>query len=147
MELVGTKGEQLDTMEGNVINPGHAIELGWFLLDYLDVTGMQDVLLRDFAVNVCIKGSFDIGWDKVFAILLINILKNFEQKIQRKIMIKAYHGFGNLFGFYLFILASRLISRSNNQINIDTNQLRSDPSRGSLAMIRSIQLIICHDQT
>ena len=64
VENVGSDGEQIENMEGNVINPGHAIELGWFLLDYLENFGKTDSELHKLALEVCIKNSFEIGWDK-----------------------------------------------------------------------------------
>ena len=64
VENVGSDGEQIENMEGNVINPGHAIELGWFLLDYLENFGKTDSELHKLALEVCIKNFFEIGWDK-----------------------------------------------------------------------------------
>ena len=60
LETVGADGTPLDTIEGRLLNPGHAIECGWFLLNYAVKTGNAD--LRQKALNM-IDWSFDLGWD------------------------------------------------------------------------------------
>lgn len=62
-ETVGPDGElMLDTFEGRLINPGHAIECGWFLLNYAIKNGLsQD--LKNLAIDM-IEWSFEFGWDK-----------------------------------------------------------------------------------
>lgn len=60
LETVGSDGTPLDTIEGRLLNPGHAIECGWFLLAYAVKTG--NVALRQKALNM-MDWSFDLGWD------------------------------------------------------------------------------------
>ncbi len=60
LETVGADGAPMDTIEGRMLNPGHAIECGWFLLSYAVKTGNAD--LRQKALNM-IDWSFDLGWD------------------------------------------------------------------------------------
>jgi N-acylglucosamine 2-epimerase len=60
LETVGEDGAPLDTIEGRLLNPGHAIECGWFLLNHAVKTGRAD--LRQKALNM-IDWSFDLGWD------------------------------------------------------------------------------------
>ena len=60
LETVGQDGTPMDTIEGRLLNPGHAIECGWFLLNYAIKTGHTE--LRQKALNM-IDWSFDLGWD------------------------------------------------------------------------------------
>lgn len=60
LETVGADGTPLDTIEGRLLNPGHAIECGWFLLDHAVRTGNPE--LRQKALHM-IDWSFDLGWD------------------------------------------------------------------------------------
>ena len=50
-----------DSIEGRLLNPGHAIECGWFLLDYAARTG--DLVLQSQALKI-IDWMFNYGWDK-----------------------------------------------------------------------------------
>lgn len=59
-ETVGMEGQFLDTMEGRLLNPGHAIETGWFLHRWADI--LKDDSLRATAVNM-IRWSHKRGWD------------------------------------------------------------------------------------
>ncbi len=59
-ELIGPKGERLPGYEGRTLNPGHAIEAGWFLQHWALRLGRQE--LSDIAVNM-VRWSFDRGWD------------------------------------------------------------------------------------
>ncbi len=61
LETVGVDGRVLDSPEGRLVNPGHAIEAGWFLLDYARKRG-DDTLVRT-ALNM-IDWSYDFGWDE-----------------------------------------------------------------------------------
>lgn len=60
LETVGEDGTPLDTIEGRTLNPGHAIECGWFLLNYALKT--DDAALRAKAFDM-MNWSFDLGWD------------------------------------------------------------------------------------
>ena len=44
LETVGPKGEFIDTMIGRTINPGHAIETSWFLMEVAEKTGDEGLL-------------------------------------------------------------------------------------------------------
>lgn len=62
-ETVGTNGELLlDSFEGRLINPGHAIECGWFLLNYAIKNSLSQEL-KALAIDM-IEWSFEFGWDK-----------------------------------------------------------------------------------
>jgi hypothetical protein len=61
-ENVGPDGTlREESYEGRHLNPGHAIEAGWFLLAY--ARRMGDAGLQATAVEV-IDWSFDLGWDE-----------------------------------------------------------------------------------
>ena len=49
--------------EGRLFNPGHSIEVAWFLLHLLEL--QDDPQAREMAFNV-IEGSLELGWDKEF---------------------------------------------------------------------------------
>lgn len=59
-ELIGPHGERLPGYEGRTLNPGHAIEAGWFLQHWALRLGRQD--LSDTALKM-VRWSFDRGWD------------------------------------------------------------------------------------
>ncbi len=61
LETVGADGNLIDTPEGRTVNPGHALETGWFLLNYAEQK--QDEALVKTCLNV-IDWSFDFGWDE-----------------------------------------------------------------------------------
>ncbi|NLF40910.1 N-acylglucosamine 2-epimerase, partial [bacterium] len=63
LEHVGPEGAPLDSPRGRLLNPGHAIELGWFLLHLARRTG--DAPLVDQALNI-IDWSFTRGWDRTY---------------------------------------------------------------------------------
>ncbi len=59
-ENVGMKGEILSGSEGRILNPGHAIEAGWFLLHWAKYRGDEE--LKQDAISI-IRQSHDRGWD------------------------------------------------------------------------------------
>jgi N-acylglucosamine 2-epimerase len=63
LENVGPAGEYLDTPAGRLLNPGHAIEVAWFMIHLARRTGDSD-LIRP-ALDV-IDWSMERGWDREF---------------------------------------------------------------------------------
>jgi len=63
LETVGLNGERLDSPEGRCINPGHAIETSWFIME--EGRYRNDRNLIDKALLI-LEGSLKIGWDKKF---------------------------------------------------------------------------------
>ena len=66
-ENVGLNGERLDSPQGRLVNPGHAIETAWFI--------MHEGLFRDdnSMINKALEildCSLEIGWDKEYGGLL-----------------------------------------------------------------------------
>jgi len=59
-EHVSSEGEPLDSPEGRLLNPGHAIEAGWFLQHWAGRLGRQD--LSELAVDI-VRWSHRRGWD------------------------------------------------------------------------------------
>lgn len=60
-ETVDKEGQFLDTIEGRLLNPGHAIEAGWFLHQWADI--LKDDELQQTAINI-IRWSHERGWDQ-----------------------------------------------------------------------------------
>lgn len=60
LETVGPAGEFIDTLAGRTINPGHAIETSWFLMDVAVARG--DEALKEIALKI-LDWSWDWGWD------------------------------------------------------------------------------------
>lgn len=64
METVGPKGEFIDHFDGRTLNPGHAIEGSWFIL--------QEALYRNNDPDLIKMGTtmldwmWEIGWDKEY---------------------------------------------------------------------------------
>jgi len=63
LEMVGPKGEFIDTNAGRVINPGHCIETSWFLMDV--AVARKDKALLKTALKI-LDWSWDWGWDKKY---------------------------------------------------------------------------------
>ena len=61
LESVLADGREMPGYDGRLMNPGHAIEAGWFLLSY--GIRMKDKELIDISKNM-IEWSFEAGWDK-----------------------------------------------------------------------------------
>ncbi len=64
LETTGPRGEFLDTFEGRMVCPGHAIEAGWFILEEARLRNNDARLIRigTTIVNWC----FTAGWDPEF---------------------------------------------------------------------------------
>jgi N-acylglucosamine 2-epimerase len=60
-ENVAPDGSFVDTPAGRHLNPGHAIEAGWFLQHWAQRLGRKD--LERTAIDV-VRWSHDLGWDK-----------------------------------------------------------------------------------
>ncbi len=63
MENVGPNGEILDHFDGRTINPGHAIEAAWFVLEEADYR--KDSRLIDLGCKM-LTYSWKRGWDQEF---------------------------------------------------------------------------------
>jgi len=63
LEHVGPDGETFDTPKGRLINPGHAIEMGWFLIHLAQRTGRRELMATALEI---IDWSFRAGWDTEF---------------------------------------------------------------------------------
>ncbi len=59
-ETVAPDGRLLDGPEGRLLNPGHALEAGWFVLHWAERLGRGD--LREMALKM-VRWSFARGWD------------------------------------------------------------------------------------
>ena len=66
-EVVGPHGERLDSPEGRCVNPGHAIEVAWFMLREAEYR--EDTQLMADALDI-LKWSLDWGWDEEYGGLL-----------------------------------------------------------------------------
>jgi len=67
LENVGPNGEFLDSSEGRCVNPGHSIEVAWFMMH----EGMRrnDSRLIDDALEI-LDWSLELGWDKKYGGIL-----------------------------------------------------------------------------
>ncbi|HBE77754.1 MAG TPA: N-acylglucosamine 2-epimerase [Firmicutes bacterium] len=66
-EIVGPKGERLDSPQGRCINPGHSIEASWFIMH--EGIYRKDQQLIDQALQL-LDCSLKIGWDDLYGGLL-----------------------------------------------------------------------------
>ncbi|XP_030640813.1 N-acylglucosamine 2-epimerase [Chanos chanos] len=62
LENVTPDGKELPGCQGRQQNPGHALEAGWFLLQYAKQKG--DAQLQKEAIEKFIEVPFHAGWDK-----------------------------------------------------------------------------------
>ena len=67
LETVGPDGPILDTPTGRVMNPGHAIETAWFLMEIGRRRNDRDLIDRSVQV---LDWSFEKGWDSEYGGLL-----------------------------------------------------------------------------
>lgn len=63
VEHLGTDGQLVDCMDGRLLNPGHAIEAMWFIMDLGKRLG--DKSLIDRAVQIALQ-EVEYGWDKQY---------------------------------------------------------------------------------
>ena len=63
VEHLGTNNELVDCMDGRQLNPGHAIEAMWFIMDLGKRLGRQDLIEK--AVQIALN-EVEYGWDKEF---------------------------------------------------------------------------------
>jgi N-acylglucosamine 2-epimerase len=66
-ETVGPKGERLDSPEGRCVNPGHAIETAWFIME--EYRHRKDPLLLATALKI-LDWSLERGWDEEYGGIL-----------------------------------------------------------------------------
>jgi N-acylglucosamine 2-epimerase len=63
LENVDPDGNFVDSFEGRLVNPGHALEAMWFVMDIAERSNDQAL------INKCVKiilSTLDFGWDKKF---------------------------------------------------------------------------------
>lgn len=70
LEMVGPRGEVIETFEGRMINPGHSIEAGWFILEEARLRN-KDPRLIELGCWI-IDRSLEIGWDTRYGGILYN---------------------------------------------------------------------------
>lgn len=68
LETVGPNGEFIDTIMGRTINPGHAIETAWFILEEAKNRNWDQELV-DLGCKI-LDWSWEWGWDREFGGIL-----------------------------------------------------------------------------
>ena len=63
VEHLGTDGQLVDCMDGRLLNPGHAIEAMWFIMDLGKRLGDKDLIEK--AVQIALQ-EVEYGWDKQY---------------------------------------------------------------------------------
>src|SRR5690606_100414 len=63
LENVSPDGSFSDSFEGRLLNPGHAIEAMWFMMDLAERRGDSDLVRR--AVEITLR-TLDKGWDREY---------------------------------------------------------------------------------
>ena len=63
VEHLGTDNERVDCMDGRLLNPGHAIEAMWFIMDLGKRLGDQALIEK--AVKIALAEA-EYGWDKQY---------------------------------------------------------------------------------
>jgi len=62
-ETVGVHGERLDSPQGRCINPGHSIEMAWFIMHEGVYRNSRKLIGRGLEI---LDYSLELGWDKEF---------------------------------------------------------------------------------
>lgn len=68
LEMVGPDGELIDTLNGRVINPGHCMETGWFILEAARLRNNDPEFVR--IGTQIIDWAWEWGWDTEFGGLI-----------------------------------------------------------------------------
>jgi N-acylglucosamine 2-epimerase len=68
LEVVGPEGEFYDNFDGRLVMPGHAIEVGWFVLEEARLRN-RDPHLIEIGTKI-IDWSWEMGWDREFGGIL-----------------------------------------------------------------------------
>ncbi len=63
VEAVGQDGKLVDSFDGRKLNPGHAIESSWFIMDLGQRLGRSELIRK--AVDICLS-ELEYGWDKEY---------------------------------------------------------------------------------
>ena len=63
VEALGKDGNLVDCFDGRKLNPGHAIEAMWFVMDLGKRLGRPELIRK--AVDICLA-EIEYGWDKEF---------------------------------------------------------------------------------
>ncbi len=63
VEALGKDGNLVDCFDGRKLNPGHAIEAMWFVMDLGKRLGRPELIRK--AVEICLQ-EVEYGWDKEF---------------------------------------------------------------------------------
>lgn len=63
VEALGKDGELVDCLDGRKLNPGHAIESTWFIMDLGRRLGRKDLIEK--AVDISLK-EVEYGWDEQY---------------------------------------------------------------------------------
>lgn len=63
VEHLGTDNQMVDCFDGRLLNPGHAIEAMWFIMDLGKRMGRQDLIEK--AVRIALNEA-EYGWDKTY---------------------------------------------------------------------------------
>jgi len=63
VEALGKDGNLVDCFDGRKLNPGHAIEAMWFVMDLGKRLGRPELIQK--AVGICLQ-EVEYGWDKEF---------------------------------------------------------------------------------
>ena len=63
VEALGKDGNLVDCFDGRKLNPGHAIEAMWFVMDLGKRLGRPELIKQ--AVDICLQ-EVEYGWDKEF---------------------------------------------------------------------------------
>ena len=61
MEVVGLDGGMMDHAEGRTLNPGHAMECAWFIMEEGRQRGNQEYIRLGLAI---LDGMWERGWDR-----------------------------------------------------------------------------------
>jgi N-acylglucosamine 2-epimerase len=64
METVGPHGEFLDHFDGRTLNPGHALEGAWFIMEEAKIRGNDEGLAN--LGTAMLDYMWEIGWDKEY---------------------------------------------------------------------------------
>lgn len=119
LENISPDGKEVGGSAGRLMNPGHAIEAGWFLLEHAEETKNDE--LRLIAIEKFIKLPFEIGWDKVHGGLFYFLDADGLSPVQLEWNMKLW--WPNCEAMIAFLLAYK-VTREAHFLNVFKNVMQ-----------------------
>lgn len=110
LETVGPEGEQTEGTEGRCVNPGHAIETAWFILEEAEFRKDKSLMEKTLPI---LDWSMELGWDKKYGGLFSFV--DIEGKQPAQVEWDMKYWWPHCEAIYAFLLAYDLTGETRYQ--------------------------------